>query len=287
MHTKMPRTMTKGWLRLGTIRPTELGTVRLELHAALQIPAALGIARATPAPDFAQHALTWDPAHHALVSALVPGRRPYRAGLRLAEPTLLLLNAKDSLVEALPLAGRTFAEGLAWLGEASERYTGDAAAPLARPAHELPDHALYRGERFGADPAHTLELAHWFGNLSRALGSVVAGRKASPVRVWSHHFDLDTVLDLGDERTLGLGFSPGDEGVPEPYLYALPTPYPEAKALPPLAPPFEWITDGWIGAVLHGSALATVALERQAAEVERFYRTAEEALLGLPDATES
>jgi len=268
-----------GWLRLGALRATELVPARLELHWALQVPAALGIARATPAPDFAHHSVHWDPSQRALVGARVEKPRAHRAGLRFEDLALLLLSEKDALVEALPLAGRTLAEAFAWLDAASARYTGVEQAPLARPQHELADHPLAHGARFCAAPAAGLhELARWFEDLAGVLGARRDGREATPVRVWSHHFDMDTVLTLGGERTLGLGFSPGDDSYAEPYLYALPTPYPDERALPELAPPMEWVTDGWIGAVLRGSHVAALAPAAQAELAARFYRAAEEAL---------
>lgn len=265
----------KNWLHLGTIAPADLVAARLELHWAAQIPAALGIARAEPTADFAQHALSWDAGHGALVSAPVSAPLAHRAGLRLAEPALLLLGGRGTVVESLPLAGRTLREGLRWLEEACQRLTGTRAAPLTLPEHELPPHALADGAHFGAnEPAHAVELARWFANLDPLLRTLTQDRAASPVRVWSHHFDLDTVLTLGGERTLGLGFSPGDDSYAEPYLYGLPTPYPDERALMPLPPPAEWVTDGWIGAVLRGSPLAARAPAEQAELAADFYRGA-------------
>ena len=226
-----------------------------------------------------------------LVSALVPGSRPYRAGLRVAQRELVLLNAQGTLIEGLALGGHTLREALAWLEEVSARHTGVNAAPLALPQHEMPAHPLAEGGRFGgAEPAHPAELARWFENLERVLRTLTAGRAASPTRVWSHHFDLDTVLDLdtgfdldtglalGGERTLGLGFSPGDDSYAEPYLYALPTPYPDAHTLKPLPAPMEWVTDGWVGAVLRGSGVVQRTGDEQAQLIESFYRLAEGAL---------
>lgn len=266
------------WLRLGTVPLGELVQARLELHWALQLPAALAIARADPSPDFAQHAFSWAPRHQALVSAWIARPRRHRAGLRFEPMTLLVLSEHDEVLASLPLAGRTLAEGLAWLQTACTRHAGAAPTPLALPEHELPEHPLAHGAPFGSQPAHALELARWFANLGAALERRRAGREASPTRVWSHHFDMDTVLTLGGGRTLGLGFSPGDESYAEPYVYALPTPYPDEAALPPLVPPLEWVTDGWIGIVLRGSHLAPLPAEAQAGLVERLTRTAEAAL---------
>ena len=275
-------TTRTGWQRLGTISPTALVAARLELHYAAQIPAALGIARARPTADFAQHALTWDAAQRALVSAPTQGRAPHRAGLRLADRTLLVLDGNGGESARLALDGRTLHEALDWLAETSARVSGERLQPLALPEHELPAHPLASGARFGTSPrAELAEIAHWYGNLAEVLAAQRQGSDASPVRVWSHHFDLDSVLQLGGERTLGLGFSPGDDSYAEPYCYVLPTPYPDEHALPTAVVPAEWVTDGWIGAVLRGSKLTSVAASAQAETVARFYRSAIEVLRSL------
>ena len=55
-------------------------------------------------------------------------------------------------------------------------------------------------------------------------------------------------------RTVGVGLSPGDEFVAEPYWYVNHGPETERAELPPLAAG-EWFREGWTGAVLRGSAL--------------------------------
>jgi hypothetical protein len=281
----MPTMTEKDWLRLGTIRPRDLVETRLELHHAVQLPAALGIARARPEPDFGHHALVWDREHHALLGATVEGPRPYRAGLRPATLALLLVRPDGALIEALSLGSRTRDEGLAWLAETTRRYTGEDGPELRWPEHELPEHGIASGARFepglGARGWARNELARWFQDVEPVLAERRADRAASPVRIWSHHFDMDTVHDLGAGRTLGLGFSPGDEGIAEPYLYLLPPPYPDERALPPLEPPFEYATEGRVGIVLRGSAVASLTAEEQAKLVERFYRVGEETLVPL------
>jgi len=276
-----PRTSTtkRSWRPLGAVSPADLAGARLELHWALQAAAAVGISRAAPAADWAHHSLAWSGRHGALIGARVDGPgRPYRAGLRLARPALLLVDPDETVLDEHPLAGRTLDEAFAWLEGASERITGSPGRPLERPENELPDHPVARGGRFGPGcPAHA-ELARWYGDLAGTLKRLRSGRKASPVRLWSHHFDLDTVLDLGSGHTRGLGFSPGDEGIAEPYLYVLPDPAPEPEALPALEAPFAWSTEGWVGVVLRGSRLAEATAAEQPRLAERFFASALAAL---------
>ena len=261
------------WRRLGTVAPAALAASRLELHHAVQLPAALGIARGRPEPDFGHHALTWDAKERALASALVPGKRPYRGAIRFHDRTLLLLDGASRRLESFVLAGRTLQEGLAWLSRETAQLTGEPEVPLALPEQELPPHPVAGGARFGpVEAAESAEIEAWFANVAEVLESLRQGEKASPVRVWSHHFDLDTVIDLGSERTLGFGLSPGDEFYAEPYLYVLPSGFAEGPEPPRLEAPAEWRTKDWTGAVLRGSEVAKLAPDAQAAAVERFYR---------------
>jgi hypothetical protein len=108
----------------------------------------------------------------------------------------------------------------------------------------------------------------------RARRAPCAARRAPKAQVWMSS-RAHQVSPGG--RTLGLGFSPGDEGCAEPYLYALPQPAPAEP--PALEPPFEWTSDGWSGAVLRGANVVALDAARQAELVERFYRTAVDALV--------
>ena len=73
----------------------------------------------------------------------------------------------------------------------------------------------------------------------------------SPILLFPHHFDLSLVwFPKADERQVSLGFSTGDDDIPEPYLYV--TIYPETAgfdqlSLPPAA---HWQSEGFKGAVL-------------------------------------
>jgi hypothetical protein len=69
------------------------------------------------------------------------------------------------------------------------------------------------------------------------------------------------VLPLGgasaaDAPSVGIGLSPGDEGIAEPYFYVTPwPPPPPAEELPRLSTGGRWHRAGWTGAVLTGSDL--------------------------------
>jgi hypothetical protein len=74
----------------------------------------------------------------------------------------------------------------------------------------------------------------------------------SPIVLWPHHFDLSFLwfaTAAHDESAphMNFGFSPGDEGIPRPYLYAYAYPAPENQTQIVLPSPAHWHTEGWTG----------------------------------------
>jgi hypothetical protein len=75
----------------------------------------------------------------------------------------------------------------------------------------------------GLDPAAAGALADWYALGARALDEVRGGRADASVVLWPEHFDA--ACDLGDESNrsrVTCGASPGDDAIPEPYLYVSP-----------------------------------------------------------------
>jgi hypothetical protein len=246
----------------GIPAPSGLAEARLELHWAIQIPAAVARAEIPPLLDDSHTSLEWVAGDALLAGGVTP--RGLRLGLRAATLTLVVLDAAGAHRDELPLRGRTYDEGLAW---AADRLGG---AARGAPPYEMPSHVVARGAPFRGDDAAALaELARWFAFADRLLGEFAAtgplpGGHALPVRCWPHHFDIATLIELPrrtpmDTRTVGLGLSPGDESRPEPYFYVTPWPYPDDPAPPELPSGAAWQREGWFGAVLTSSALFAAA----------------------------
>ncbi|NJK28187.1 MAG: hypothetical protein HC925_06385 [Coleofasciculaceae cyanobacterium SM2_3_26] len=85
---------------------------------------------------------------------------------------------------------------------------------------------------------------------------------ASPVQIWPHHFDMAVLISLptpeGEEaRSIGVGLSPGDGTISEPYWYITPYPEPTSDRLTPL-PKGTWKMEGWVGALLIATELGDI-----------------------------
>jgi hypothetical protein len=74
------------------------------------------------------------------------------------------------------------------------------------------------------DPVAASVLYAWWDLGTRVLTSFAQeyGSKSSDVVLYPEHFDVGSSLDLGEHRKINLGFSPGDDFCPAPYVYAGP-----------------------------------------------------------------
>ena len=100
----------------------------------------------------------------------------------------------------------------------------------------MPAFAIADGARYAVDGEALGELAAWYaqrqpGAAARPGKRLIAHKlDAPPVRCWPHHFDLDTLIYFDRKepvRTMGVGFSPGDEYYDEPYFYVSIYPAPD------------------------------------------------------------
>ncbi len=126
------------------------------------------------------------------------------------------------------------------------------------------------------DAAASRALGAYFAFGAEVLGRLLEGAgpddEASPVRLWPEHFDI--AIELGSEARglrANYGFSPGDEGHEEPYLYVGPWSAAVDGEL--------WNANGFAGAQLCYSAL--VAAEDQTAAALEFFASRRNALTAL------
>jgi hypothetical protein len=268
------------WQQLGAIAPADLVSARQHAHFAAQVISAAGETFAPHVPDTSHTAMVWDAAHEALAGRELPGAG-CRVALRVHDLGLLLLTNSGAIAAQTRLAGRTLAEAYAWAADALESHArGALAGALVHPGYALEPHPLERGARFAEDPGLP-ELSRWFANADLELRRIAREtRGAGEVLCWPHHFDIATLVVLesdaaGDPlRTVGVGLSPGDDFVSEPYWYVNHGPGTDRGELPPLAAG-EWLRGGSPFAVLRGSeVVAAGAAAEQAARSRAFLASA-------------
>lgn len=119
---------------------------------------------------------------------------------------------------------------------------------------------------FANEPITAIDRLHldaWmdFRQLANRLSYLVLGdiQIVGEVRIWPHHFDTGTYVEIGDKLGLGFGLAMKDEMVEEPYFYMAGRAIHGSLKYTDL-PEFEagkWIINGkWNGSVLPISALS-------------------------------
>lgn len=273
-----PDTHTPGagdWRRIDPARAGALADARAQLHHCVQFVSGFGISYLPPAGDDSHTSMTWDAARAALVSAPHAG---VRVGLRLADLTLLVLreNAADVALPAHGISRERLHDRLrAVLADAGL----DASRYTLTKHFEIPTHPVAEGARFDlTDVSAFAELSASYANAARLLAPIGAARGGSAVACWPHHFDIATLIAVGEGRTTGAGLAPGDTYYDEPYFYvnAYPPPPRDALADAPSGGG-HWHTSDWIGGVLPGSRLAGDA-DAQRTQCDEFLRSALDAL---------
>jgi len=275
------------WRSLAGVDPGRLRAARLAAHFAAQWLARIARGCVPPRANDFHTNLGWNDAERALATHAWPGGG--RAGLKIADLTLVIWDRGHGMAPPalLRLDGRREADVREWLG-GRLRQLGldpdalDAPAPYQMPAHPLAEGVPYAAEGLAAALD---ELAAWFGNGDLVLNEVrqrikARGLEAPPVRCWPHHFDLDSLISLGSgaaARTVGLGFSPGDEYYDQPYFYVSCHPPPDVATLPSLPPAGHWHSHHFTAAIAPADRILEAGDQQAAAET--FLRAATDILI--------
>ncbi|PZV10811.1 MAG: hypothetical protein DCF20_20820 [Pseudanabaena sp.] len=234
----------------------QLTEARIQLHYAIQPLAAISNALA----DSSHKGLFWDD-QLGFTTREITSIKSYRVAL---DPNILTLEFetdRDQVFSVFALSDHTLTEAFDWMKAIVNGLGGVAnlITPISYPPNDFPDSDLARGATFQLLNL-TSDLAEYYASADQILQDIVQHEPmASDVRIWPHHFDIATLISIpvaqnGQEKSLGVGLSPGDDSYNEPYWYVTPYPYPEDRSnLPILDGDGIWHTDHWVGAVLTAS----------------------------------
>jgi hypothetical protein len=274
---------TSLWRPVSGLDRAKLKEARLQAHCAVQWLARGARAYVPPQPGDSHTNLGWDEGQGGFSThPLSDGARLH---LRISDLTLVVLNAAGNS-PWLSLDGQTDGDVRTWLGRELSVKKFDPQKLDEPSPYEMPAHAIAKGAKYsiGGLVGALRDLSVWYANANGLLSDVrqqLAARKlnAPAVRCWPHHFDLDSLVSLGNDRTTGLGFSPGDEYYDEPYFYVTIYPQPNPAALPKLPALGHWHTRDFIAAVMPASKI--VAAKDQKTETEAFLNAACDAALKI------
>ncbi len=242
------------------INKEQLSEVREETHKAVQLVAMVPRCLLDPDPTDGTASLLWDKHLRQLVSQDVHG---LVAGFEFAHQEIHLIR-NGQVIQKIATVGCTYEEVFKALKVALTEQGQNGEALRTDLPYVLPDAVVQRGGPFREQNAQDLDTLTMLYELSSEVLEGVFGdvKEASGVRCWPHHYDLATLVTLiahenpEKAKTIGFGFSPGDEGYDEPYFYLTPWPYPEPGLLFDLTPPAFWNREGWTGGVLKAADLS-------------------------------
>ena len=247
------------WNDIPSFDEKQLKNARLQLHHAAQIPAIIARSFLGEHHEDAHANLGWAQEINALVSRPIPGPSGNAfIALQFQHAGILIL--EESFSTHIPLEGNNwnslFNEVVDTL---AERGFDKAKVSLEQPyKNDLPEFDTYEND-FNLDKLEAFEtLGAYFANTNALLAEILAdSTEASEIRCWPHHFDIASLLDLGDGKSIGMGMSPGDASSPLPYYYVNMWPYPDTEkvSLPALSAG-KWNTEGWVGTLLNAEAFA-------------------------------
>lgn len=226
---------------------TDLVAARQQAHTAAQLLATAAQTYVPPRADSSESAMSWAQGH--LVSQAFDG-----VTLHL-EPALLVILVRGPKGELrLELQGLSPSQALEALATALGQH-GVASKPWKIPDWDLPMGPLMEQGPFAVQPEGAA-LAQAYQAAAELLAEVERDiAQAGPALCWPHHFDLACLLtEASDARgelsqSIGIGMSPGDGGIPAPYLYVTPWPAP-SDWKPPALKLGDW-NGTWVGALLH------------------------------------
>jgi len=174
---------------------------------------------------------------------------------------------------AVLIAGQESSQTILLTGQSVNSLAGSILGALdvwgVQPAIDL---SLFADETpLGYNPDHAQrynQILQRLAEIWRGFQSELPG-KVSPVQLWPHHFDLSLVwfsgrtvpgVDPNDvenaQEQMAFGFSTGDEGISDPYIYITAYPFPTGLTATPLPAPACWHTSGWQGALIPYNELA-------------------------------
>lgn len=153
--------------------------------------------------------------------------------------------------DSFGLIGRTVTEALVACEEVLRQAGLVQSRIELRPYPDFPEHGLARGQVF--PPGNAEARAVLFESFALADAAFLHLGDHEPAlgnaRLWPHHFDLGALIDVGEEQQIGLGFSPGDESIEQPYYYVAGYPTPDFEGASPLEIG-AWNHVGFHGALL-------------------------------------
>ena len=274
---------SSNWTWLGSVAPKDLLEARLQTHYASQFVAAFGAAYVQRTEDMSHVGMTWGGKRHAFISGTASGARMMRMALDLSRFELYALEPGSEFIGVLDrfnLKDTTFGDAARWLRKTSAKFGFDPEL-IKMDFEDLLDHPLAGGGAFtyDGDEEDMAELGRYFANSNFLLKKICSQISSfSRAYVWSSHLDINVIYATEESTnrgfTLGMGMSPGDRVMGEPFFYVNRLPIIENIALPDPPANAQWRQKDWTGLTLAASQIIQRKTAREQMEfTEDFLRS--------------
>jgi len=231
-----------------------ISDIRLHFHYAIQ-PLASATNYLNPEPEGRHTALVWNTDDKCMQT------KPFgdqHSIIVMFDPLVCSLTVKSAEdMFQFDLKKKTLSYAYNWLKMVFNELgiNPNQLVPLDYPTYDFPYHPLALGNSFEtiSEDAKKI-LIDLFDRSFLALKKITD----NPIGLYPHHFDLATLIHHED-KSIGLGFSPGDQSYDCPYWYVYVYPYP--SILPGLSIG-HWHTQGWKGMVMTWEEGEDITIEK-------------------------
>jgi hypothetical protein len=241
------------WRTIQNTNLDKIKKVRLQLHQACQMLAATGISFVDKEADDSHTNLEWVEELNAFESSPFGSHKQLRLAVNFEDFKLILLDEDHDFSE-FELNGKTEEQAITWYKNALKSSNFDPSPFTMKIHYDITETEQAKGLAFDLfDPASFLEFSNHYVNANLLLKNIASQNPgSSPVRCWPHHFDLGMIITVEKIKSIGVGFSPGDDHYDEPYYYVSPWPYPDYSLLNNEDLPGEgiWHITGFVSAIL-------------------------------------
>lgn len=240
------------WKQLNDVGKDRLLAARGQLHQAVQLLTAVGISYIPAKDDDSHTAMLWDSQQNEFISQGFGPKDSFQLCLNPRNLCCRIIYRDETLL-SLKLHGKLLTQVASDIQFfLADQGLSDKAFTLKR-HFELPDYPDRSQQAFdSSDQAAFGLLGDAYANAYPCLESIVKSeRGVSAIRTWPHHFDMAILLSLPDDKSIGIGMSPGDDSYAVPYYYVNIWPYPSEEQIKDHTLRYgSWHTQGWTGMVL-------------------------------------
>ncbi|KAA3617142.1 MAG: hypothetical protein D8M58_03885 [Calditrichaeota bacterium] len=261
------------WQVIRNVDLEKLKQVRLQLHQASQLLAATGVSFVQNKADDSHTNMQWLDDLKAFESSAFGSHMQLRLAINFEQLKLILMDEDHDFSE-FNLHGKTNEQAISWYNNALKSSNFDPSKLTLKLHYEIPKTDQANGAPYDLfDPELFKEHSNHFSNANLVLQKIASQYKgASNVRCWPHHFDLGMLIVIEENtdpekmKSIGVGYSPGDDNYDEPYYYVSPWPYPHYSKLKNEELPGngKWHITGFVSAILTASDFQNEKNQQQA-----------------------